>query len=67
MMMVIEKPLTRILPELHDDNDEFIMNMYGTSVQSQNSSGGVYKVKRQSEKTSGPTKNSILKETFGLQ
>ena len=43
------------------------MNMYGTSVQSQNSSGGVYKVKRQSEKTSGPTKNSILKETFGLQ
>ena len=67
MMMVIEKPLTRILPELHEDNDEFIMNMYGTSVQNQSSSGGVYKVKRQSEKTSGPTKNTILKETFGLQ
>lgn len=29
MLLVLEKPLTRILPELHDDNDEFILNIYG--------------------------------------
>jgi hypothetical protein len=31
-----------------------------------NNSGGVYKVKRQSEKKNGPTKNSIIKDTFGI-
>ena len=27
---------------------------------------GVYKVKRQSEKQKGPTKNEIMKENFGF-
>jgi len=26
LFLVVDKPLTRILPELHDDNDEFIIN-----------------------------------------
>jgi hypothetical protein len=64
MMIVIDKPLTRILPELHEDSDEFILNMYGEV--KHNNSGGVYKVKRQSEKKNGPTKNSIIKDTFGI-
>lgn len=67
MLLVIDKPLTRILPELHDDNDEFILNIYGGAKNTQTGqSGGVYKVKRQSEKTQGPTKNSILRDKFGL-
>jgi hypothetical protein len=65
MLLVIDKPLTRILPELHDDNDEFILNIYG-GVKTTTATGGVYKVKRQSEKTQGPTKNSIIKDKFGL-
>lgn len=69
MLLVIEKPLTRILPELHEDNEEFITNIYGgiktTQVQQQN--GGVYKVKRQSEKQQGPSKASIIKDTFKIQ
>jgi hypothetical protein len=65
MLLVIDKPLTKILPELHDDNDEFILNIYG-GVKTTASTGGVYKVKRQSEKTQGPTKNSIMKDKFGL-
>ena len=65
MLLVIDKPLTKILPELHDDNDEFILNIYG-GVKSNASTGGVYKVKRQSEKTQGPTKNSIIKDKFGI-
>jgi len=68
IMMVIEKPLTRILPELHEDTDDFIIGIYGgTKGQGSTQSGGVYKVKRQSEKHSGPTKNSIMKDNFGLQ
>jgi hypothetical protein len=65
MLLVIDKPLTKILPELHDDNDEFILNIYG-GVKTTASTGGVYKVKRQSEKTQGPTKNSIIKDKFGV-
>ena len=70
MLLVIDKPLTRILPELHDDNDEFILNIYGggDAKLSQNgqTGGGIYKVKRQSEKKQGPTKNSIIRDKFGL-
>jgi hypothetical protein len=64
MLLVLERPMTRILPELHDDNDEFILNIYGTVNVNKTTSG--YKVKRQSEKTNGPTKNSIIKDKFNL-
>jgi hypothetical protein len=65
MLLVIDKPLTRILPELHEDNEDFIMNIYGGNNQSTNTSG-VYKVKRESEKQKGPSKKSIMKDKFGL-
>jgi hypothetical protein len=64
MLLVIDKPMTRILPELHEDNDDFIMNIYGGNAP-QNTSG-VYKVKRESEKQKGPSKKSIMKDKFGL-
>jgi hypothetical protein len=65
MLLVIEKPMTRILPELHEDNDDFIMNIYGSTASNQGNQG-VYKVKRQSEKQKGPSKKSIMKESFGI-
>jgi hypothetical protein len=64
MMLVIEKPMTRILPELHEDNEEMVLNVSGTT-KTQNTTG-MYKVKRESEKQKGPTKTSIMKEKFGL-
>jgi hypothetical protein len=68
IMLVIDKPLTRILPELHEDTDDFIVGIYGgTKGQGSTQAGGVYKVKRQSEKNSGPSKSSIMKGNFGLQ
>jgi hypothetical protein len=68
IMLVIDKPLTRILPELHEDTDDFIVGIYGgTKGQGSTQAGGVYKVKRQSEKNVGPTKNSIMKGNFGIQ
>ena len=62
MLMIIEKPMTRILPELHEDNDGI------SSINNQNQDGkvGVYRVKRQSEKKKGPSKNEIMKENFGF-
>lgn len=66
MLLVIDKPLTRILPELHEDTDDFIMGVYGGNKGGATQAGGVYKVKRQSEKQQGPTKSSIMRDKFCL-
>lgn len=65
LLLVIDKPLTRILPELHEDTDDAFTKIYGIKATSSNSSG-VYKVKRQSEQPQGPSKASIIKNTFGI-
>ena len=66
MLLVVEKPLTRVLPELHEDNDDFISNIYGGSNVNASQSGGAYKVKRESERQKGQSKTSIIKERFGI-
>lgn len=69
MMLIVDKPVTRILPEIHEDNDQlFTGNQYGNigGNVSNGSSGGKYKVKKQSEKPPGQTRNNILREQFGL-
>lgn len=66
MLLVIEKPLTRILPELHEDNEEFILNIYGNNKNTSANTSGIYKVKKQSEKQQGPSKNSIMRNKFNL-
>jgi len=65
LLLVIDKPLTRILPELHEDADDAFTKIYGIKAQTGNTSG-VYKVKRQSEQPQGPSKASIIKNTFGI-
>jgi hypothetical protein len=65
LLTVIDKPMTRILPELHEDNDEFVLSLYSNS-KTQNQQTGMYKVKKASEKPSGPSKNSIIKNNFGI-
>ena len=72
MLLVIDKPMTRILPELHEDNEDIMTNIYGNNANTNNKSNsiinntGVYKVKRQTDKNSGPSKSSIIKDTFGI-
>ena len=66
LLLVIDKPLTRILPELHEENDEFILNIYETTKNKSGNTSGVYKVKKQSEKQQGPTKNSIMRNNFNV-
>jgi hypothetical protein len=65
MLLVIDKPMTRILPELHEESESF-MNNYNNKQPTIGNSSGVYKVKKQSEKKKGPSKTEIIKETFGL-
>jgi len=66
MLLVIDKPLTRILPELHEDNEDIVLNIYGGSKSTSTVNNGVYKVKRQSEKPQGPSKSTIMRDKFGL-
>ena len=76
MLVVLEKPITRILPELHEDSEDITSNIFtlnnnqmnrGISNRSSSSVGGNYKVKRQSEKQKGPSKSSIMNDTFGFR
>jgi len=66
MMLVVDKPVTRILPEIHEDNDHLLTGVNNGGNIGSTSSGGKYKVKKQSEKTPGQTRNNILREQFGL-
>lgn len=63
MLLSVDKPVTRILPEIHEDNDKFIFNNQNGGTTPYR---GTYKVKKQSEKNNGPSRNSILRDTFGL-
>lgn len=66
MLLVIDKPLSRILPELHEDNDEFTSSIFGLVKTSSTTQNGGYKVKRESEKQKAQSKSSIIKERFGI-
>lgn len=55
LFLVVDKPLTRIIPELHEDNDDFIIN---NKVIPSNT----YKIKRTSQKN----KSDILQDKFGM-
>lgn len=69
MLLVIEKPMTRVLPELHEENEDLISNIYGSSksiIPNNTHTAGVYKVQRQSERQTGPSKSSIVRDKFGI-
>jgi hypothetical protein len=66
LLMVIEKPFTRMLPELHEEFDETFTRIYGAKRGNGTNVSGVYKVKHQSEQSTGPSKASIVRNVFGL-
>jgi len=57
LFLIVDKPLTRILPELHEDNDDFILN--NKIIPSNN-----YNVKTRLQRKK-QNKNTILTEKFG--
>ena len=58
LFLIVDKPLTRILPELHEDNDDFILN---TKIIPSN-----YQMKKKQQPVKKGTKNSIVNEHFGI-
>ena len=58
LFLVVDKPLTRILPELHEDNDDFIIN-------NKIIPSNTYQIKKKLQKKQ-LTKKNILNEKFGL-
>ena len=58
LFLVVDKPLTRIMPELHEDNDDFIIN-------NKIIPSNTYQIKKKMQKTQ-QSKNNILSEKFGL-
>jgi hypothetical protein len=55
LFLIVDKPLTRILPELHEDNDAFIIN-------NKIIPSNTYQLKKHNKQN----KNSIVNEKFGL-
>lgn len=59
LLMVVDKPLTRVLPELHQDNTDF-GSTAGTTTTS--GSSDMYRLKR---RTTQPDKKTVVNNTFG--
>ena len=57
LLLIVDKPLSRTLPELHEDNDEFIYN--GKNIPSSNK----FKLRRKNKQS----KTDILSDTFNLK
>lgn len=57
LFLVVDKPLTRIMPELHEDNDDFIIN-------NKIIPSNTYQIKKKLQKKQ--TKSTILNERFGI-
>ena len=61
LFLIVDKPLTRILPELHEDNDDFIIN-------NKNIPSNTYQIKKKIQgKTQTQNKNNIFNEKFSVQ
>jgi hypothetical protein len=58
LFLVVDKPLTRILPELHEDNDDFIIN-------NKIIPSNTYQIKKKVQRKQ-QTKTAIMSENFGL-
>ena len=57
LFLVVDKPLTRILPELHEDNDDFIIN-------NKIIPSNTYQIKKNLQKKQNKT--NILSKRFGI-
>jgi hypothetical protein len=59
LFLIVDKPLTRIMPELHEDNEEFILN--NKIIPSNNN----YQLKQRIQKKK-QIKTAIVNENFGI-
>ena len=57
LLLVVDKPLSRVLPELHEDNDDYMFN--GATISTSNK----FKLRRKPKQT----KTDILSDTFNMK
>jgi hypothetical protein len=57
VLLVVDKPLTRSLPEIHEDNDDHLLSAKSMSATSK------YRLRRSTNK---PSKNDIISNTFKM-
>jgi hypothetical protein len=57
LLLIVDKPLSRVLPELHEDNDDYMFN--GATISTTNK----FKLRKKTKQT----KTDILSETFNLK
>ena len=60
LLLIVEKPLIRILPELHEDSDDYLLNYQGIPSATSNK----YSLQKQ---TKQQTKNDILQDQFKVK
>ena len=63
LLATLDKPMTRIFPELHEITDDFLIQIYGGDITLNRG----YRVKRASEQVKGPSKMEILRDQFKQQ
>ena len=68
LLMLVEKPLTRVFPELHEEIDDYsiLKSANSNNLFNKEPNEIQYKVKKSNEKKNEKTKTSIIKEQFGL-
>ena len=59
LLLIVDKPLIRALPELHDDTDDYLLNYQGIP-----SSSAKYTLQKYNN---NQTKNDILNEQFNMR
>ena len=57
LLLIVDKPLSRVLPELHEDNDDYMFN--GATISTSNK----FKLRKKTKQT----KTDIMTETFNLK
>ena len=60
LLATLDKPLTRVFPELHEITDDFLIKIYGGDITLNRG----YRVKRASEQNKAPSKMEILRDQF---
>jgi len=64
LLLIVDKPLTRVLPELHQDAGEYALSAGGMGMAGGNAANNTkFRLKR---KTAQPNKRSVVNHTFGL-
>jgi hypothetical protein len=66
LLMIIEKPMTRVFPELHEENDNVFLSGNNHQFNTKGENEIQYKVKRSNDKKNDKSKLSIIHEHFGI-